>query len=77
MLKSTHLKLFIMGKKDYIFLGKIKKDIPNSLYNKVVILDKCGHFCNIDCKEEFSKITVKFLNNYQKYYRESIYQKII
>lgn len=77
LLKSTHLKLFIMGKNDYMFLGKVKKDIPNSLYNKVVVLDKCGHFCNIDCKEEFSKITVKFLNNYQKYYRESIYQKII
>jgi 2-hydroxy-6-oxonona-2,4-dienedioate hydrolase len=52
----------LWGKQDRLFLFcnaiYFAKNIKNS---KLVILDKCGHFPNIEKAEEFNKIVNEFL----------------
>lgn len=51
-------ELYIMGSEDYIFLNILKSVVK---HNQIVIIDKCGHICNIEKYEEFNNILLKYL----------------
>ncbi len=53
--------LFVMGEKDHLFLGHVKK-LPqlNSLAELVVIED-CGHVCNVEKPDHFNENTLAFI----------------
>lgn len=51
-------QLYVMGSEDYMFLRLMKGLIR---HNKVVILEKCGHVCNIEKVKDFNKIMIKYL----------------
>ncbi len=72
LMNSTNQKLFIVRKSDTLFIDKSKNRLKNSLYNKIVKIEKN----DINFDEKFLSITLNFFNNYQKYFRDSVYQKI-
>lgn len=54
--------LMVTGEEDYLFVNGVKKlkfKIDNC---KEEIINKCGHVCSIDKKQQFNEIVLKFLN---------------
>ena len=71
ILSSTNQKLFVVGKSNSLFLNNASKKIKNSLYNKVVKVDN-----KRKNTEKIDSIAIKFFNDYEKYFREAVFQKI-
>lgn len=71
ILSSTNQKLFVVGKNNSLFLNNASKKIKNSLYNKVVKVDN-----KRKNTEKIDSIAIKFFNDYEKYFREAVFQKI-
>lgn len=59
-------KLYVSGREDHLFLGPLIKDIENDHQANLVVLEKCGHVCNIESPKEFNEISVGFLLEQQE-----------
>ena len=53
--------LYIMGDEDHLFLETLKRDIGDHQTSQLIVLDNCGHVCNIDQANEFNKHSISFL----------------
>lgn len=54
-------KLYISGKEDHLFLDSLKNDIAGDENARLVVLQDCGHVCNIEKGEEFNEASLAFL----------------
>lgn len=55
--------LYLMGEDDYMFLGLTQEDYKKENKAKLVIINECGHVCNIDKPNEFNKISIDFIDD--------------
>jgi pimeloyl-ACP methyl ester carboxylesterase len=56
-------KLYIMGSEDYMFLPYIKSVVNPSRNELLLVIDKCGHVCNIEKSKEFNEMVISYLSN--------------
>jgi pimeloyl-ACP methyl ester carboxylesterase len=59
-------KLYISGQEDHLFVHKLLKDIKGDKSAEVLIIEKCGHVCNIEKPIEFNEATLRFLMAHSK-----------
>ncbi|MCM3587024.1 alpha/beta hydrolase [Mesobacillus maritimus] len=57
-------KLYISGQEDHIFVHKLLKDIEGDKSARVLIIENCGHVCNIEKPEEFNAASLRFLREH-------------
>lgn len=57
----TTPKLYIMGSEDYMFLPSVQESIHQNKNEKLKVIDRCGHVCNIERHEEFNQSAIDFL----------------
>jgi len=53
--------LFIMGDQDHLFLHPVTKIVSRFESAELLVLDKCGHVCNIEKPEHFNKAVLEFI----------------
>lgn len=53
----------MMGDQDYVFLEPVRQLIKKQPHSQLVILDDCGHVCNVDQATAFNSLTTQFLFN--------------
>lgn len=53
--------LFVMGDQDHLFLGPLRQILSNLSTAELVILENCGHVCNIERPESFNQTVINFL----------------
>lgn len=58
--KKHKNNLYIAGIKDYCFLKGIRSEVEQTK-SKLIVLQSCGHVCNIDQKEKFNQMLIDFL----------------
>ncbi|WP_142247915.1 alpha/beta fold hydrolase [Alkalihalobacterium alkalinitrilicum] len=63
-LKKNFPTLYVSGVNDHMFIDFIKKEIPEIQNCKLLILDKCGHVCNIEGSKQFNEISLAFFKKY-------------
>jgi pimeloyl-ACP methyl ester carboxylesterase len=54
-------KLYIMGSEDYMFLPHIRESVNKAKNEGLLVIDKCGHVCNIERYKEFNQMALDFL----------------
>lgn len=54
--------LIIMGSQDYIFLKSAQQFASKSLQRKLLIIENCGHICNIEAAETFNQLVLQYRN---------------
>ncbi|WP_064093119.1 alpha/beta fold hydrolase [Rossellomorea aquimaris] len=54
-------KLYISGREDHLFLEELKKDIKGDISAELIILDQCGHVCNIEKADQFNIASLAFI----------------
>jgi pimeloyl-ACP methyl ester carboxylesterase len=64
-------KLYISGSEDHLFLGPLKEDIENDQNASLVVIEKCGHVCNLENPKEFNEISLRFLLKQQEPMRQA------
>jgi pimeloyl-ACP methyl ester carboxylesterase len=64
--RTSHIpKLYISGKEDHLFVKAMEKDIQGDPSAKKIILNDCGHVCNVEKPKEFNHYALTFLFNQQ------------
>ncbi|RPF56112.1 alpha/beta fold hydrolase [Aquisalibacillus elongatus] len=58
-------KLYVSGNEDHLFLNPLTKDIKKDLNAKLVVINSCGHVCNIEKAKQFNEISLEFLSEQQ------------
>lgn len=53
--------LVIMGSQDYIFLKAAKRFAEKSKDNQLIIMNNCGHICNIEQAKKFNQLVLDYL----------------
>lgn len=53
--------LVIMGSQDYIFLKAAKRFASKSEENQLIIMNNCGHICNIEQAKKFNQLVLQHL----------------
>ena len=54
--------LYLMGKRDILFLSSVKRIAKrNKEYAKLIVVPKAGHACNIDNKRFFNQASIEYL----------------
>lgn len=61
-------KLYISGKEDHLFVKRLQIDVKDDKNARVVILEECGHVCNIEKAEAFNVESLRFLNENKSSY---------
>ncbi|MCD8508474.1 MAG: alpha/beta hydrolase [Bacillus sp. (in: Bacteria)] len=56
-------KLYISGREDHLFLDSLKNDIAGDDNARLIVLEDCGHVCNIEKGDEFNEASLEFLRN--------------
>ncbi|MCP3740079.1 alpha/beta fold hydrolase [Rossellomorea sp. BNER] len=54
-------KLYLSGSEDHLFISPLQKDIQNDPNAEFILIEKCGHVCNLDKSEEFNRLALAFL----------------
>lgn len=54
-------KLYISGREDRLFINNLEQDIKADANAQLVILEKCGHVCNIEKADDFNSVSKVFL----------------
>ncbi|QHE53978.1 alpha/beta fold hydrolase [Pontibacillus sp. HMF3514] len=54
-------RLYISGREDHLFLDPLKKDLANDQDAELIVLEQCGHVCNIEKGKEFNQASLRFL----------------
>lgn len=58
-------KLYISGAEDHMFVRELAKDLHGDESSELVILEQCGHVCNIEKAEEFNQLSLEFMNKHE------------
>jgi pimeloyl-ACP methyl ester carboxylesterase len=64
-------KLYVSGSEDHLFIGPLKEDIDNDPNATFVVIEKCGHVCNLERPKEFNEISLRFLLEQQEPMRQA------
>ncbi|WP_338470896.1 alpha/beta hydrolase [Niallia sp. XMNu-256] len=59
-------KLYISGVEDIRFIDYLLKDIKNDLAAEVILLENCGHICNMEDPKTFNTASVEFIERYTR-----------
>lgn len=62
--------LFVMGDKDHLFLGQVRLNVRKNPEAELIVLDNCGHVCNIEKPEAFNQHVQSFIMRIH----QSVYQ---
>lgn len=54
-------KLYISGAEDHMFVNELRADLQGDEHSELIILNQCGHVCNIEKADEFNRISLDFL----------------
>jgi pimeloyl-ACP methyl ester carboxylesterase len=54
-------KLYISGAEDHMFINELKEDLRGDESSELIILEQCGHVCNIEKADEFNHHSLEFL----------------
>ncbi|WP_347550047.1 alpha/beta hydrolase [Pseudalkalibacillus hwajinpoensis] len=54
-------KLYISGAEDHLFVKAILEDTKKDQSSERLILEKCGHVCNLEKPREFNDASLKFI----------------
>ncbi|GAA0317429.1 alpha/beta hydrolase [Bacillus carboniphilus] len=57
-------KLYISGDEDHMFLPSIQRYVEQEEHSELVVLESCGHVCNIERFEEFNRHSLSFLGEF-------------
>ncbi|MEH7441952.1 alpha/beta hydrolase [Bacillus sp. JJ1122] len=59
-------KLYISGAEDHMFVNELRADLQGDNHSELIILNQCGHVCNIEKAEEFNQLSLEFLQKHSK-----------
>ncbi len=59
-------KLYISGKEDHLFVRGLEKDTKGDANAQLIILDHCGHVCNIEKSQEFNLASLTFIEKHRR-----------
>ncbi len=59
--ESSNPTLYIMGSEDHMFLPPVQKLVKEHENSELIVIDDCGHVCNIEKPDEFNEISIRFL----------------
>ncbi len=54
--------LYVMGDEDYMFLPQVKNLVKIHQYSQLVVLENCGHVCNVEQPALFNKHSIDFIH---------------
>ncbi len=54
--------LVVMGAEDHVFMAPAKKYSDKYDHVELVVIEKCGHVCNIEKAQDFNEACLEFLN---------------
>lgn len=57
-------KLYISGAEDHMFVNELVEDLSGDENSELVILNHCGHVCNIEKADEFNQLSLEFMNKH-------------
>ena len=64
--KSTDVpKLYISGAEDHMFVREVAEDLRGDESSELVILEHCGHVCNIEKADEFNQLSLEFMDKHE------------
>lgn len=53
-------KLYITGKEDHYFIKSLLEDVSSDKKAEIVLLEKCGHVCNVEKPQDFNELSLDF-----------------
>jgi pimeloyl-ACP methyl ester carboxylesterase len=57
-----NISLVVMGDQDHVFFGAAKRFVQVQKNVHLVIMEGCGHVCNIESPKRFNQLALDFLN---------------
>ena len=57
-------RLYISGDEDHLFLPFVMASYFKDPLASIHIIEKCGHVCNIECPEEFNRVSLTYLKSF-------------
>lgn len=57
-------KLYISGAEDHMFVRELAEDLRGDGSSELVILEHCGHVCNIEKADEFNELSLEFMDKH-------------
>jgi pimeloyl-ACP methyl ester carboxylesterase len=70
--ESENPTLYIMGREDHMFLPPVQKLVSQHTNSELVIIEDCGHVCNIEKPDEFNEISIRFLLKHSQQKKEEV-----
>jgi pimeloyl-ACP methyl ester carboxylesterase len=58
-------KLYISGAEDHMFVRELTEDLRSDKSSELVILEQCGHVCNIEKADDFNELSLEFMDKHQ------------
>ncbi|MGV2940456.1 alpha/beta fold hydrolase [Mesobacillus sp. LC4] len=58
-------KLYISGAEDHMFVRELAEDLRGDDSSELVILEQCGHVCNIEKADEFNQLSIEFMDKHE------------
>ncbi|KAB7704257.1 alpha/beta fold hydrolase [Bacillus aerolatus] len=56
-------KLYISGSEDHLFIKQLRQDIQKDPSASFIIINDCGHVCNVEKNKEFNEASIQFLKS--------------
>lgn len=56
-MQSNNKRVYLMGKKDRVFIDSIINNVKENLNNKIIIIDNASHLCHLDSYIDILKLT--------------------
>lgn len=66
-------KLYISGDEDHLFVKGLLEDIKQDVQASAVILERCGHICNIERAQEFNEAALQFIRKHALWHNDETY----
>ncbi|MEX2585400.1 MAG: alpha/beta hydrolase [Balneolaceae bacterium] len=64
--ESGNPTLYIMGGEDHMFLPVVQKLVEKHRNSELVVIENCGHVCNIEQPNRFNEISIEFLKKHSR-----------
>ena len=58
-------KLYISGAEDHMFVRELAEDLQGDENSELVIVERCGHVCNIEKADDFNQLSLDFMDKHQ------------
>jgi len=47
-----------------MFVSELRADLHGDEHSEIIILNQCGHVCNIEKADEFNRLSLEFLQKH-------------